>query len=415
MRKAASRIVEKLRLHGHEAFFAGGWVRDILLGRKPQDIDIATNARPDEVLRLFPRSKSFGAQFGVIRVSMYGHAFEIATFRSDNAYLDGRHPSSVTFSSPEQDALRRDFTINGLFYDPVADRVIDYVQGANDIRSKLIRTIGNPDERFAEDKLRMLRAVRFACTLGFRIVPETWESIRRLAPGILQVSWERIREELTKILTGPDPAAGFDLLHRSGLLTHILPEVEVTSVDQAGFTQIRNALELLHHPSMPLAFAVLFLGSAGVPQATAEQICRRLRMSNEETSRIVDLVSTQAEFSKVQDMRESALKKFLRMPHIADQLELYRVHCISSGAGLEIYDHCRRKLREYSREAVPAPLLSGEDLIAMGYSPGPVFKHILQTIEDLQLEGTLRTREEALAHVKAVFPSGNAGQIPRSG
>ena len=321
MRKAASRIVEKLRLQGYEAFFAGGWVRDFLLGRKPKDIDIATSALPDEVLRLFPNSKSFGAQFGVIQVSMYGHAYEIATFRSDSVYLDGRHPSSVTFSGPEQDALRRDFTINGLFYDPVAGRVIDYVQGERDIQGKLIRTIGNAEERFAEDKLRMLRAVRFACTLGFEIVPDTWEAIRHLAPGIRQVSWERIRDELTKILTGPDPAGGLDLLHRSGLLTEILPEVEVGSVDKAAFTQ---ALGLLQHPSMPFAFAVLFAGSAGIAPAMAEQICRRLRMSNEETSRIVDLVSSQAEFCKVKDMRESALKRFLRRPHIADHMELFR-------------------------------------------------------------------------------------------
>jgi poly(A) polymerase len=335
---------------------------------------------------------------------MYGHLYEVATFRSDNAYLDGRHPSSVTFSGPEQDALRRDFTINGLFYDPAADRVIDYVQGEKDIRSKLIRTIGTPEERFAEDKLRMLRAVRFACTLGFRIVPETWEAIRRLAPGIRQVSWERIRDELTKILTGPDPAAGFDLLHAGGLLTHILPEVEVTSVDPAAFTQTRNALTLLHNPSMPLAFAVVFAGNAGVPPAATEQICRRLRMSNEEVSRIVDLVSTQAEFSKVKDMRESTLKKLLRKPDIADHLELFRVNCISSREDIELYDYCRRKLQEFSQEATLLPLLTGEDLIAMGFSPGPIFKEILRTVEDLQLEGALRTREEALAHVKTAFP-----------
>ncbi len=204
MRKAAQRIVEKLRLHGHEAFFAGGWVRDFLLRRKPKDIDIATGALPDEVRKLFPHSRPVGAQFGVIQVHLYGHIYEVATFRSDRDYLDGRHPSSVEFSGPEQDAQRRDFTINGLFYDPVADRLIDYVHGRNDIQNRLIRTIGDPHARFAEDKLRMLRAIRFACSLDFRIAPKTWSAIQSFAADILQVSWERIRDELIQILTGPE-------------------------------------------------------------------------------------------------------------------------------------------------------------------------------------------------------------------
>lgn len=400
MKKAATRIVEKLREKGYEALFAGGWVRDFLLGRQPQDVDIATSALPEDVLRLFPNSKSFGAQFGVIQVSMYGHLYEVATFRSDNAYIDGRHPVSVTFSSPEQDALRRDFTINGLFYDPVSNRVIDYVGGEADLRKKLIRTIGDPGERFAEDKLRMLRAVRFGCTLDFEIVPETWEAIRRLAPEIRQVSRERIHDELFKILTGPAPAKGFDLLHRSGLLARILPEVESSD----SLKQTRDALALLNRPSVPLSFAVIFAGTAGVSSATAERVCRRLRMSNEEIGRIIDLLSAHPEFFKVRELRTGTLKKLLRKPHIEDHLELFRVLCLSSGAGPDLYDFCRRKIQEYSRDAIPPPLLSGEDLISMGYSPGPIFKEILQTVEDLQLEGALRTHEEAQAYVKTAFP-----------
>ncbi len=411
MKKAARRIVEKLRLHGYEAFFAGGWVRDFLLRRRPKDIDIATSALPDEVLRLFPNSRSIGARYGVIQVSLYGRTYEIATFRSDNAYLDGRHPSSVTFSGPEQDALRRDFTINGLFYDPVADRLIDYVRGRNDIQGKLIRTIGNPAERFAEDKLRMLRALRFACSLGFTIVPETWEAIRRLAPGILQVRWERIRDELSGIFAGPDPAAGLDLLHRSGLLMQVLPEVE--AMEEDAFNHTRAAMALLHKPSAALAFGTLLHDIGKLQKAgdraeqgakIAEEICRRLKMSNEEINRISDLVSAQAEFSEIGSMRESALRKFLTGPNVADRLELYRINCLSGKRSLETYEFCLQKLQQYNREAAVTPLIGGEDLIAMGYSPGPVFKEILQSVEDLQLEGALRTREEAVAHIKSAFP-----------
>ncbi len=409
MRRAACRIVEKLRLHGCEAFFAGGWVRDFLLRRKPKDIDIATSALPDEVLRIFVNSRLIGAQFGVVQVSLYGHTYEVATFRSDNAYLDGRHPSSVTFSGPEQDALRRDFTINGLFYDPMADRLIDYVHGRNDIQGKLIRTIGNPAERFAEDKLRMLRAIRFASSLDFKIVPETWEAIRKLAPEILQVSWERIRDELGGILAGTDPATGLELLHRSGLLMRVLPEVE--AMEEDGFSHARAALALLRKPSVPLAFGTLLhdIGQKTSEHAEqeakiAEGICRRLRMSNEEINRTVDLVSTHAEFSKIGAMRESALRRLLTRPNIADHLELFRVCCLSGKRGLETHEFCLQKLQQCNREAAFTPLISGEDLIAMGYSPGPVFKEILQSVEDLQLEGALRTREEAVAHVKSAFP-----------
>jgi poly(A) polymerase len=430
MERAARRIVEKLRLHGHEAFFAGGWVRDFLLRRKPKDVDIATSARPEEVLQLFPNSTAIGAKFGVVQVHIYGRAYEVATFRSDNEYLDGRHPSSVTFSGPQQDANRRDFTVNGLFYDPATDRLIDYVHGKIDIKSRIIRTIGDPETRFSEDKLRMMRAIRFACTLGFEIEPRTWEAIRRLAPGIMQVSGERIRDELLKLLTGPVPDEGLDLLHGSGLLGHVLPEVEALQglrlSPQPGsevdvFSQTRASLALLRKPSAVLAFGTLlhdvgkppthsddpklcFAGHEKQAGKMAESICRRLRLSNEETDQIVDLVVSQQDFFRVKELRLSSLKRFLRKPHFADHLELHRVVSLSGGRDLEHYRFCRQKLDEFKHEVAAPLLLRGEDLIEMGYQPSSVFKDILRAVEDLQLEGVLRTRDEALNHVRQSFP-----------
>jgi poly(A) polymerase len=430
MKKAARRIVEKLRLHGHEAFFAGGWVRDFLLRRKPKDIDIATSALPDEVLQIFPRSIAIGVQFGVVQVQMYGHAYEVATFRSDNAYLDGRRPSSVEFSGPEQDALRRDFTINGLFYDPVADRLIDYVHGRNDIQNRLIRTIGDAAARFGEDKLRLLRAIRLSCSLGFTIAGDTWLALQKNAPDILQVSWERIRDELIQIFTGPSPGTGLDLLHESGLLAHILPEVEAMhgipqSPDAAPgrdvFAHTRMALDALHNPSQTLAFATLlhdvgklrtfsknssqpFEKHAQVGGDISREICRRLRMSNDYIDQIVDLVSTHMDLWRIGEMRESALRRFLRRPNIRDHLELFRANCISGSRKLDCYMQWIQKYKEYKQTPMPDPVVRGDDLIQLGYAPGPIFNRILLAVEDLQLEGVLRTREEAVEYIQAAFP-----------
>ncbi|MBN1571011.1 MAG: CCA tRNA nucleotidyltransferase [Acidobacteria bacterium] len=433
MKQAARRIVEKLRQHGHEAFFAGGCVRDFLLRRKPNDIDIATSALPDEVLRLFPRSLAIGAKFGVIQVRMYGHSYEVATFRSDKAYLDGRHPSAVEFTGPEQDALRRDFTVNGLFYDPVAGRVIDYVHGKADIQKRSIRTIGDPSARFAEDKLRILRAVRLCCFLDFNIEKSTWLAIQKCAPDILQVSRERIRDELIRIFTGLDPYRGLDLLQSSGLLFHILPEVESTrGIPQTPefplgpdvFNHTQVALMLLHKPSVILAFATL-LHDVGKPRIHSEnpaaspgehariggemsrEICRRLRMSNSETDQIADLVAAHMDFPQIREMRESAVKRLLSRPNIAEHLELLRVNSLSNHRTLDAYICCLDKIKEYGRTAAAAPLINGDDLIQMGYAPGPIFNEILQAVEDLQLEGVLRTREEALEHVRRNFPLSN--------
>lgn len=430
MEKAARRIVEKLRLHGHEAFFAGGCVRDFLLRRKPKDIDIATSALPDAVLRLFPGSIAIGAQFGVVQVRTYGRDFEVATFRSDHPYLDGRHPSAVTYSGPEQDALRRDFTINGLFYDPVAGRLIDFVHGKSDIQTRVLRTIGDPRKRFAEDKLRMLRAVRLACELGFKVVPETWEAIQELAAEILQVSWERIRDELLKLLAGPAPDRALELLQQSGLLVQILPEIAATrGIPQSPenpecgdvFTHTRTTVAMLRRPSKVLALGAL-LHDSGKPSTysvdrgecfrnhsatgsrIAKEVCRRLRMSSQETDEVADLVLSHTDFLQLKEMRESALIRFLRRPNFANHLELFRANSLSSRHDLELYKFCRQKLEQYSEKPPVAPLITGEDLIAMGYQPGPIYKEILRSVEDLQLEGRIKTREEALDRVKLSYP-----------
>jgi poly(A) polymerase len=431
MERAARRIVDKLRHHGHEAFFAGGCVRDLLLRRKPQDIDIATSAVPEQVRQLFAHSTMIGARFGVVQVRLYGHAYEVTTFRTEGPYLDGRRPSSVSFSSPEQDARRRDFTINGLYYDPVAKRVIDYVRGKADIHSRIIRTIGRPEDRFAEDKLRMLRAVRFACSLDFDIEPATWEAIREHSGEINQVSWERIRDEILKLLTGPDPSRGLDLLHESGLLKWIMPEVEaMRGVPQPPdyhpegdvYTHTKLALGLLRRPSPELALATLlhdvgkpptysveerirFDGHVELGAHMAADICRRLRLSNDQTAQVVDLVLHHLRFMHVKEMRGSTLKRFLSKQNFRNHLELHRVDCLSSHRDLEGYRYCLEKLRELEREPPPRePLVRGDDLIGLGYEPGPLFKQILRAVEDMRLEGTVETREQALEQIRKLFP-----------
>jgi len=431
MKKAARRIVQKLRRHGHEAYFAGGWVRDHLLGIKPSDIDIATSALPEEIRRLFTRSRNIGAQFGVVQVSAYGRDYEVATFRSEGDYLDGRHPSEVHFSRPREDAQRRDFTINGLFYDPVNDTIIDYVRGEEDLQRRIIRTIGAAGERFEEDKLRMLRAIRLACALNFEIAKETWQAIENSAPRILQVSWERIRDEVLKIVSGPARARGLQLLVESGLIKMILPEVDaLRGVQQPPefhpegdvFAHTQMALGMLRNPSPVLALGTLlhdvgkpatyafkerirFDGHVELGAQMAGEICLRLKMSKEEAARVVALVEHHLRFLHVKEMRQSTLIRFLRMPYIEDHLELHRVDCLSSHGNLEAYFFCRQKLREHGRQpSYPAPLITGRDLIEMGYRPGPIFREILSAIEDQQIEKTLRTRDQALCHIRKTFP-----------
>jgi tRNA nucleotidyltransferase/poly(A) polymerase len=416
MEKAARRIVEKLRLNGHEAFFAGGWVRDTLLRRKPQDVDVATSARPEQVLSLFPNSTAIGAKFGAVQVRLYGRAYDVVTFRTEGAYLDGRRPESVTFSGPRQDAHRRDFTINGLFYDPLARRVIDYVRGKADLQQRIIRTIGPPAERFQEDKLRMLRAVRFACALSFSIGEETWLAVRQHAPEIVLVSGERIRDEVLKIIAGPDPARGLGLLHESGLLAHILPEIEALH-GTAHFDRTRKTLSLLKKPSSALAFASLLLCAAGAEAdedhaagdsegaaRIAEKTCRRLRLSNSEIADVCTMIRNQAPFPIVRGMKRSELMRFMRQPEFPESLELHRAAMIASGSSLENWEFCRARWEEFRREAPALPLITGDDLIALGYLPGPAFGEILRALEDLQWERGPVSKQQALEYVRHAFP-----------
>jgi poly(A) polymerase len=417
MEKAARRIVEKLRLNGHEAFFAGGWVRDTLLRRKPQDVDIATSATPEQVIALFPRSTAIGARFGAVQVRMYGRGYDVVTFRTEGPYLDGRRPESVTFSGPRQDAQRRDFTVNGLFYDPVAKRVIDYVHGKADLQQKIIRTIGPPIERFQEDKLRMLRAIRFACSLSFSIADETWLAIRHHAAEISQVSSERIRDEFVKTILGPDPDRALGLLHESGLLALILPEIEALYGTRY-FDRTRKALSLLNRPAHELALAALLQyaghretedpASSGDPEISAgiaEQVCRRLRLSNEETATVGTLLRDHARLAGLRNARKSGFLRLLRQARFPELLELHRVSLIAAGQSQESWNFFRQEWETMQQAPPPGPpLITGDDLIALGHLPGPAFGEILRAVEDLQWERTLETREQALEYIKQAFP-----------
>ncbi|HVE17320.1 MAG TPA: CCA tRNA nucleotidyltransferase [Chthoniobacterales bacterium] len=431
MEKNARRIVDTLRTAGHEAYFAGGCVRDLLLGSSPQDYDIATSARPEQVEGLFRRTVAVGAQFGVIVVVEDGHEFEVATFRADGDYLDGRRPESVTFSTAEGDALRRDFTINGLFFDPTEERVLDFVGGRSDLDAGLIRAIGDPAQRFEEDKLRVLRGVRFAARFNFKIAPATWEAICAGASRIHVVSAERIRDELVKILTHPSRLRGFDLLDQSGLLRELLPEVEtLKGCEQPPefhpegdvFVHTRIMLEMLPpNASLPLVLGVLFHdlgkpptfqrdetgrirfnGHEYVSADITQKIMTRLRFSNAEIAATDALVRNHMAFKDVQDMRVAKLKRFLARETIDDELELHRVDCGSSHGMLDNYDFLLAKREEFASEPlIPPPLLTGHDLIALGWKPGPQFKQTLDTVQTLQLEGALRSRDEALAWLAA--------------
>ena len=440
MESAARNIVRRLRDAGHKALFAGGCVRDSLMGKAPHDFDIATSARPEQVQALFPRTVPVGAQFGVILVVEHGREYQVATFRSDGAYLDGRHPQSVAFTTAEGDAQRRDFTINGLFYDPIKERVLDFVGGRKDLETRTLRAIGNPADRFAEDKLRLLRGVRFASTLGFEIETATWDAIRAGAPAIREVSAERIRDELVKIFSSPHRVRGFDLLDASGLLAEILPEVSsLKGCEQPPdfhpegdvFVHTRLMLSLLpEHVSAPLVFAVLFhdlgkpptrerdamgrirfSGHESASARMAEEIMRRLRFSNEEIEATVEMVQNHMVFKDVQNMRVARLKRFMARPTFDDELELHRVDCLGSHGLLDNYEFLRRRREEFASEPlIPPPLLTGHDLIALGWKPGPNFKAVLDATQVRQLEGTLRTREEALSWLTKEYPNEAAPQ-----
>ena len=387
----ATAIIRELRQRGHEAYLVGGCVRDMVMRIEPADYDIATSARPEEIVKIFPRTETIGAQFGVVLVIYQGHAFEVATFRSDDAYVDGRRPTSVSFTDAKQDVLRRDFTINGLLYDPMTERVIDYVDGQADIEAKLVRAIGNPHARFEEDKLRILRAIRFGARLGYRIEPATWEAVRAMAPAIHQVSSERIREELIRILTEGQAARGIRMLEESGLRKEILPEVEWSN-------HVERSLEMLQVGVQPdFATAVLLHET---PLRQVQGIIERLKFSRAEIHHVLALVENLPNFYKVRGMSMSTLKRFFRIVRFEDHLELARIHGIAAGENLEDYSYASRRQQEWSEEDIaPRPLISGEDLIVLGFTPGPQFKEILTRIEDEQLEGRLVDHSQALEFV----------------
>ena len=466
---AALAIACRLRDAGHQAFFAGGCVRDLLLGPAPKDFDVATSATPDEIVALFPKTFTVGAHFGVVlvcnEIDDAEIATEVATFRSDGAYSDGRRPDAVRYTTdPREDVLRRDFTINGMLLDPLATgdparATLDFVHGREDLARGIIRAIGDPSLRFAEDKLRMMRAVRFASRLNFQIDPATSAAIRRHAAEIAHVSAERIRDELTRILTEGGARRGFELLFDLGLLAQVLPEaVRLRGVAQPPefhpegdvWTHTMLMLEqlgpatdeplpsreasstarsasptlawgaLLHDIGKPATYQppkpatpgsnqkpdrIHFYGHVEAGIRISETILARLRFSGDDTAQVLALVANHMRFGDVFQMKQSTLKRFLRLSRFEEHLELHRLDALSSHGGLTCYNFARAQFEaEPAPDLRPAPLLTGRDLIAAGYRPSPQFKPMLALAEDAQLEGAATTREEALALVQASYP-----------
>ena len=431
-RQAAAKIARRLREKGFQAYFVGGCVRDLVMGREPADYDIATNATPQTVTELFPGSLTVGAQFGVVVVPRQEGDVEVATFRSDGRYTDGRHPAEVRFAKTAgEDVRRRDFTINGLLLDPKKSQILDYVGGQADIRARRIRTIGDPMERFSEDRLRMLRAVRFAARLDFTLDPAALEAIQKLAPAIHGVSAERVRDEIIKVLTESRARRGFELLDLSGLLKEVLPEIKaLQGVAQPPefhpegdvWTHTLIMLEGLRAPTPTLALGVL-LHDVGKPSTftirerirfdnhvevgarMAEEILHRLRLPTIDIERVAELVRHHLRFKDFPKMRRSTALRFIRMPGFDEHLELHRLDCLASHGDLTNYELAQTMLEETPAQQIkPAPLVTGDDLIAAGFKPGPIFKEILHAVEDAQLEGKLRSREEALTMVSEQFP-----------
>lgn len=435
-RELANSICEVLLRHGHQALLVGGCVRDLLSGREPADYDVATDATPERVMELFPESVGVGTQFGIVLVPRDGTKVEVATFRSDIGYSDGRHPDRVVYSqSPQEDVPRRDFTINGLLMRHDSGEVLDFVGGQTDLKTRLIRAIGDPEQRFAEDKLRMMRAVRFAARFGFEIEYKTLASIKRHAGAVTDVSAERIREELTKLLTEGAARRGFELLEKAWLLQVVLPEIAaMKGVPQppqfhpegdvwihtmlmveglpAGASPTLGWGVLLHDVGKPPTFKpasqtgdrIRFDHHVDVGVKMAEAICRRYRFSKEETEQIVALVDNHMRFAAVHQMKASTIKRFVRLPRFDEHLELHRLDCMSSHGNLESYEEIRRFLAETPPEQVrPQRVLSGNDLQEMGYSPGPLFREILRAVEDAQLEGEVATKKDAEGFVRTRF------------
>jgi poly(A) polymerase len=388
---SAIEIIKELRHHGHEAYLVGGCVRDMVMKIEPADYDIATSAHPEEIMQVFPKTRSVGVQFGVVLVIYRGHPFEVATFRSDEAYVDGRRPTGVVFTDAKQDVLRRDFTINGLLYDPISETVIDYVDGQSDIRARIVRAIGDPHARFEEDKLRILRAIRFGARLGYTIEQQTWNAVQAMAPKIHQVSGERIREELGRILTEGQAALGMRMMDASGLRKEILPEFVWND-------HIEHSLRFVKTGAQPdFAMGILLHDT---PINDVRKIVERLKFSRAEMNHIIALVENLPRFSAIRQMSVSSLKRFFRTSRFEDHLALARIHLITAGSDLSDYDFAHRKQHEWSDDDIrPVPLITGDDLIQMGFTPGPQFKQILTRVEDEQLEGRLHTRSDAVGFI----------------
>jgi tRNA nucleotidyltransferase/poly(A) polymerase len=450
-RALADEICGTLRAAGHQAYLVGGCVRDIVLGREPVDYDVATEATPDEVQKLFPDSLAVGAQFGVVIVAgvpgqqapasenQPENQVEVATFRSDVGYSDGRHPDRVVYArSPEEDVRRRDFTINALLLDPGTGQVLDFVGGRKDLEAGIIRAIGRAEERFREDKLRMLRAVRFAARFRYAIEGETFAAIRKLAGEIHQVSAERIRDELSKLLTEGAARRGFELLEETGLLVEVLPEIaRMKGVEQppefhpegdvwrhtllmleglpAGGSPTLAWGVLLHDVGKPPTFKppagpgdrIRFDEHVEVGVRIAEAICQRLRFSNDDMEQIAALIANHMRFKDVERMKSSTLKRFARLDRFPEHLELHRLDCLSSHGSLDAYNFVEKFLAETPPEQVRPPrLITGEDLKGLGYRPGPAFKEILEAVEEAQLSGQISSPEEALELVQRTFKQG---------
>lgn len=435
--RLAVKIAATLHRQGFQAYLVGGCVRDLLLGVVPEDFDVATDAVPGRIIELFPGADLVGAHFGVVIVHDETARVEVATFRSDHAYRDGRRPESVRFETdPREDVRRRDFTINALLLDVRNSQVIDYVGGRGDLEARLIRTVGDPEARFQEDHLRMLRAVRFAARLGFSLDPAAVDALRRLRTLIHRVSVERVRDEVLRILTEGGARGGFELLDQTGLLTEILPEVAAMKgvqqppqfhpegdvwthtllmLEAMGRATASLALGVLLHdvgkpPTFRVAERIRFDGHPKLGAEMAARILSRLRCANELRDRVVSLVRDHLRFMHVRQMRASTLKRFLRAPHFHEHLELHRLDCLASHGMLENYEFCRAKLEVLTEaELRPPPLITGADLIAAGYTPGPEFRRILNAVETAQLESRLHSPAEAIAFVRSRFvPPGGA-------
>jgi len=428
--KIAEEIVKSLQKKCFIAYFAGGCVRDKLLGIKPSDFDIATNATPEIIQKIFRRTIPVGKKFGVVIVLKNGILTEVATFRSDDVYIDGRRPVGIHFSSPKEDARRRDFTINGMFYDPIKRKIIDYVGGKKDLKKGVVRAIGEPDKRFNEDALRLIRCIRFASRFRFEIEEKTFDSVKRNIKLINKISAERIGDELIKLFTSPNAGRGLELLYKSRLLKEILPEIaEMVGVKQPKqfhpegdvFNHTVLALNLLNNPDVVLAFAIL-LHDVGKPKTFSvaerirfdrhnvvgkeltEKICDRLRFPRDVKRKIVECVDNHMAFMFVKNMRVSKLKRLLSRETFETELELHKIDCLASHADLANYYFLKRKQEEYAQEEIkPESLINGHDLIHLGFKPGPIFKKILDRIRDLQLENKVGSKKEALKYVRKHF------------